>query len=115
MLRFPYLPAAVAQKKTAEPSGLFARFWRFFSHKPDPTLPVIRPSLSVKRPLVPICIRGPGPRFHSLRTLGLLDSGSTDTVIPLEIAHAIGAILVGDQGMLRWRGLEFPRQSAQVQ
>src|SRR5579859_2294452 len=109
MLRFPYLPTPIRERKPGKPSGPIARFWRFLSNKPDPTLPPASASLSIKRPLVPICIRGPGPRFHSLRTLGLLDSGSTDTVIPLEIAYAIGAKLVGDQGILRWRGMDFPR------
>jgi len=47
--------------------------------------------------------------------LGLLDSGSTDTVIPIEIAYVIGAQLSAERGIIKWRGNEYARQSAQVQ
>jgi hypothetical protein len=46
---------------------------------------------------------------------GLLDTGSTDMVMDLHVALAIGARLGSPQGTVTWRGNKYPRQVAEVE
>jgi hypothetical protein len=47
--------------------------------------------------------------------MALLDTGSVETVLPLDVAHAIGMQLGPAQGRIKWRGQRYTRQPAQVE
>jgi hypothetical protein len=105
MLRFPYIPTVQAPGK---PRGILAWIRRNLLRQPDP----VRVARRVMRPLVPIRVRGP---VQSIQTLGLLDTGSTDTVIPMELGIEIGANIAANEGAIKWRGQTYSRRTAEIE
>jgi hypothetical protein len=62
-----------------------------------------------------IPVRITGPTGLSMWHIGLLDTGSTETMFPMEVAQAIGVILQrSPAGHVRWRGVRYPVRRATV-
>jgi hypothetical protein len=62
-------------------------------------------SEGIARPFVSIRIQGP----VAARRLkyALLDTGSQDTLFPMELAEPLGVVLGGEKQALRWRGTRY--------
>ena len=87
MLRFPYLPEPLlGPPPPSLPAGAFVRC----------------------RPLVPVRVVGP-PGQSRFFPRALLDTGSDDTIFPLDLVPLLGIALRADSGQgVRWRGQRFP-------
>lgn len=63
------------------------------------------------RPIVFLFVEGPNGR---VRSKGLLDTGSADTVLPIRLATALGIHLAPATTGLVWRGQHYPMQFGEV-
>jgi hypothetical protein len=102
-----YLP--VSRPVSPRPTGFRAWFQRMLGRTPP-----AEPRRQVdERPMIPVRIIG--PTGLSMWHTGLLDTGSTETMFPIEVAQAIGVILQGSPaGYIRWRGVRYPVRRASV-
>jgi hypothetical protein len=86
---------------------------------PGPAPPTLPPGTSIRwRPLIPVTIRAPETGRDHEYGLALLDTGSQDTIFPIDIALSLGVRLlplsaVGHQ--VRWRGTAYPLRFGAVQ
>src|SRR5262245_34166816 len=106
MFRIPYqqLPIKPAQPILSPPLSLLARIVRMLTGKPSPPHAGIF-TLGSYRPFVSIRVRG----TVAARWLkyALLDTGSEDTLLPMELAERLGIMLGGDRQAVMWRGRRF--------
>jgi hypothetical protein len=108
MFRFPYRRVWVEPAPAIAPAqpGFLARLVGFFAGKP-PTKAIAASSASenLPRPFVSIRIKGPiaARRLKS----ALLDTGSQDTLFPMDLAEPLGIVLGGERAALKWRGQRY--------
>jgi hypothetical protein len=108
MFRFPYqrLQPGRVQAMSPNPSGLLLRLFRLLTGQraaPSQTSQFV--SDSVARPFVSVRIQGPvvGRRLK----YALLDTGSQDTLFPIELAESLGIVLGGEKRTIKWRGQQY--------
>ena len=112
MFRFPYrrLQPERVPPITSPPRGLLLRLFRLLTGKraevPESvsrTRDLV--SHSAARPFVSIRMQGPvaGRRLK----YALLDTGSQDTLFPMELAEPLGIVLGGERQAIRWRGQRY--------
>jgi hypothetical protein len=102
---FPYRRVATEARSTlASPPGFFLRLVHVLTGRGF-TSPIPKATEIVPRPFVSVRIRGPvGSR--RLRS-ALLDTGSQDTLFPLELAAPLGIVLGGERQTIKWRGQRY--------
>ena len=107
MFRFAYRRIGLAPipSVASAPAGLLARLFRFLSGKSVQSHPSPARFDNAPRPMVSIRIRGPvaARRLKS----ALLDTGSQDTLFPMELAESLGLPLGGQRQSIKWRGQQF--------
>lgn len=108
MLRFPYRRVGLAPDPSAgSPSlGLLSRLFRLLTRQSAaPTQPPNRIGDIGPRPVISIRVRGPvaARRLKS----ALLDTGSQDTLFPMELAEPLGILLGSKREAIKWRGQRF--------
>ncbi len=70
-------------------------------------------SVSRWRPLIPVTVGGPAGFFGAGKAL--LDTGSDDTVLPLDLLPVLGVKPLPDKShRIRWRGQAYPIEYAEV-
>lgn len=107
MFRFPYRRVEPQPVSTAvSPFGLVVRALRFLTgRKFTSSVQNARTAEIAPRPFVSIRIRGPvGSR--RLRS-ALLDTGSQDTLFPMELAAPLGIVLGSGRQAIKWRGQRY--------
>jgi hypothetical protein len=108
MFRFPYRRVGAEPLRaiaSVQPNFL-ARLMSLLTGKPRTTgASVGSASEHITRPVVSVRIRGPiaSRRLKS----ALLDTGSQDTLFPMELAEPLGVILGGERAALKWRGQSY--------
>lgn len=106
IFRFPYRRVWLEPLpyEASPPPGLLARWMRLLTGKATARRPVDSGTYeNVARPFVSIRIKGPIVASRLKSTL--LDTGSHDTLFPVELADLLGIPLGGERHILKWRGL----------